>query len=60
MSLLQKTAEAIYLTATADDDNSPSYERLDDRLHKLYEQMAIAALTIAYREPVEEPGSCLN
>lgn len=60
MSLLQKTAEALYLTATADDDESPSYDRLDEKMHKFYEQMAIAALTIAYREPVVESGSCPN
>lgn len=54
MSLLEKTTEALYLTATADEDNAIPYEQITPKLHEKYEQMAIAALTIAYREPLME------
>lgn len=54
MSLLQRTAEALYLTWTANDDDPASYYGLPVDTRLGWERLALTALTIAYREPVTE------
>lgn len=54
-SLLDRTAEVIYLAATSGSADPAPYEVISKGEHLVYEQMAIAALTVAFREPMEAP-----
>jgi hypothetical protein len=56
MSLLQRTAEALYLTWSHEWDNPVSYDALSDIERSAWEKLALTALTIAYREPISEDG----
>jgi len=51
--LVQRTALAIYLAQNESKGGVPAYESLSRIEHAVYERMAVAALTVAYKEPVE-------
>lgn len=52
-SLVERTALAIYLAQHERRGGAPAYEGLSRQEHETYEHMAVAALTLAYREPLE-------
>lgn len=52
MTLLEKTAEVLYLTKTCSDDDPQPWESVSWDVRHDYELLAMAALTVAYREPV--------
>lgn len=52
MTLLERTAEVLYLTKTVDNKDPGTWESLPADLKADYERLAAAALTVAYREPV--------
>lgn len=53
MSLIERTAEALYLTWSAEWPDPKPYTELSDKKRQGWERLALTALTIAYREPVE-------
>lgn len=52
-SLVERTALAIYLAQYEKRGGVPAYAGLSRQEHETYERMAVAALTVAYREPLE-------
>lgn len=52
MTLLEKTAEVLYLTQTASANDPTTWDAAPADVRHEYEVLAAAALTVAYREPV--------
>lgn len=53
VSLIERTAEALYLTWSADRSDPAPYDSLTEKKRQGWERLALTALTIAYREPVQ-------
>jgi hypothetical protein len=52
VTLLEKTAEVLYLTKTVFEDDPAPWNTVPVDVRLDYERLAMAALTVAYREPV--------